>query len=59
MIRYLKRSDKFEDLLKIFKLRTDSSMHTKNFLIDQGTDRHDIEDIREGFPQFDVVFALA
>ena len=58
MIRYFERSDKFEDLLKIFELRTESSMHTENLLIDQGADWHDIEDIRESFPKFDIVFSF-
>jgi len=34
-------------------------VHTHYFLVDEGADGHDVEDIGEGFPQFDVVLALA
>ena len=34
-------------------------MHAHNFLINKGTDRHDIEYIGEEFPKFEVIFSLA
>jgi hypothetical protein len=33
-------------------------MHTQDFLINKGSDRHDIEDIREEFPEFKVVLSF-
>ena len=34
-------------------------MHAEDLLIDEGTDRQNIEDIGEGFPKFEVVFPFA
>ena len=34
-------------------------MHTEDLLIDESTHRHDIEDIRKGLPQLNVVLAFA
>lgn len=33
-------------------------MHAQDFLIDEGSDRHDIEDIGEEFPEFEVVLSF-
>ena len=33
-------------------------MHAQDFLIDEGSDRHDIEDIGEEFPKFEVVLSF-
>jgi hypothetical protein len=33
-------------------------MHAQDFLIDECSDRHDIEDIREKFPEFEVVLSF-
>jgi hypothetical protein len=40
----------FEDLFKALELGTKPTMHTHDFLIHQGTNRHDVENIREKFP---------
>jgi hypothetical protein len=48
----------FEDLFKAFKLGTESTMHAHDFLIDQSTDGHDVEYIREKFPKFKVILSL-
>ena len=34
-------------------------MHAHNLLVNESADGHDIEDVREGLPQLDVVFAFA
>ena len=59
LVGHLQRPDQLQYLLKILQLRTEPAMHTHNLLIDESTDGHDVEDVREGFPQFDVVFAFA
>ena len=59
LIRHLQRPNQLQYLLQILQLRTEPAMHTHNLLIDESTDGHDVEDVREGFPQFDVVFAFA
>ena len=40
----------FEDLFEAFELWTEPTVHAHDFFIDQGTNRHDIEHIREKFP---------
>ena len=58
LIWHLERSNQLENLFKIIELRTDAAMHAEYLLIDDGTNRHDIEHIREGLPQLDVVLPL-
>ena len=58
LIGHLERSNQFQDLFEILELRTDASMHTQDLFINQGTDRHNIEDIGESFPEFDIVLSF-
>lgn len=58
LIRHFDWPYYFQDLLKALKLGTEPSMHTHNFLIDQSTYRHDIEDIWKEFPKFKIVFSF-
>lgn len=46
-------------MIEALELRTDAAMHAQYFLIDEGADWHDIEYVRECFPELDVVFAFA
>ena len=59
LVGHLKRSDQLQDLLKVLQLRTEPAMHAHNLLVNESADGHDIEDVREGLPQLDVVFAFA
>ncbi len=34
-------------------------MHAEYLLVDEGADGHDVEDVRKGLPEFDVVLAFA
>ena len=58
LIRNLNRPDNFHDLLKGLKFRTEATMHAEYFFIDEGTDRHDIENIGKNFPQFQIIFSF-
>ena len=59
LIWHLERTDQLENLFEIIELRADAAMHAEYLLIDDGTNWHDIEHIREGLPQLDVVLPLA
>ena len=52
LIRHFNRPDDFQDLFKTLQLRTQTTMHAHNLLINKRTYGHDIKHIREEFPEF-------
>lgn len=50
LVRHLHGPHNLENLLKTLQLRTQPAMHAQYFLINQRTDRHDVEHICEQFP---------
>ena len=50
LIGYFKWSDNFMNLLEVFQLWREPSMHAHNLLIDYSADWHDIEAIGKGLP---------
>lgn len=59
LIRYISRSHNILNLFQVLQLRTESSMHTEDFLIDQSHHGKTIEDIAESFPKSDGVSSFA
>lgn len=56
---YVCRPHHTTDLLHGVQVRTQTTVHRKDLLIDNGGNRQTVETIRKCFPQFDVVSALA
>lgn len=54
-IRDIRRSHHPPYLLHRLQIRTQSSMHRKNLLVNDGGDRQAVETIGKCFPQLDVV----
>jgi hypothetical protein len=47
------------DIGEVGQIRRESSMHADDLLINDGTDRHDVEDIEEVLPNLEVVASFA
>lgn len=58
MVGNLDWSDNFVDLFEVFELRREPSVHADDFFIDDRTDGHDVEAVRENLPEFEVVLAF-
>lgn len=46
------------NLVETLEMWRQPSVHTDDLFVDDGTDRHDVEAIRKGFPEFEVVSTL-
>ena len=58
-IRHISGPHDALDLLERVQVRAETSMHAKNLLVDDGSDGHAVEAVREGLPTLDVVPPLA
>lgn len=58
-VRNICGSDYILDLFQIFEFRREASVHAENFLVDYCTDWQAVKHVRENFPKFDGVSALA
>jgi hypothetical protein len=59
LIWYFDRPNYFQNLLKVFHLRAEATMHAHDLLVDDGADWHDVKDIRKSLPEFDIIFSFA
>jgi hypothetical protein len=58
-VRNICRSHDSPYLLHRLQIRTQTTMHCEDLLVDDSSDRETIEAICEGFPQFNVISAFA
>jgi len=58
-IRNIRRSHDTSDLLHALEVRTQTSMHSKDFLVDDSGDRQAVEAVGKGLPQLDVIATFA
>ena len=48
-----------ENLFEVLQLGAEAAVHAEDLLVDQGAHWHHVEDVREYFPQLQVVFPFA